>query len=352
MKSETCPSGNQRRFTCNKLHCLVLFSVIAILLLLAVYRITRSTGTSVDFTLHPVSDVYRTTRTFRKNCTYTTATDTFDVSRVPKKLRDRKLLFPKLIHRTWKDEAVPERWTEGVTSCHEMNTDFGYCHWTDAELEGFIATMYPWFLDTYQNYVYPIQKIDAVRYFLLLHYGGIYIDLDYTCKAPFEAALNIYADFEVVLAETTPTGVTNGFMSSASGHPFWRFVVENLADANRWYVVPYATVMFSTGPMYLTHSLDRYQKNGFPGRIGIIPKEKLAEEILGHLVGNSWHRWDAKIAIVFYRWRYTFIAILVAAGLVLLGVMLWCFRVQTIDLIKHYCRSVIKILEALVKVKT
>ncbi len=42
----------------------------------------------------------------------------------------------------------------------------------------FIADEYGWFLDTFDNYVYPIQRADAIRYFVLAHYGGFYIDLD------------------------------------------------------------------------------------------------------------------------------------------------------------------------------
>ena len=37
---------------------------------------------------------------------------------------------------------------------------------------------YPWFLETFDNYQFPIQRADAIRYFVLAHYGGIYIDLD------------------------------------------------------------------------------------------------------------------------------------------------------------------------------
>ena len=37
---------------------------------------------------------------------------------------------------------------------------------------------YPWFLEDWDGYEFPIQRADAIRYFVLAHYGGIYIDLD------------------------------------------------------------------------------------------------------------------------------------------------------------------------------
>ncbi len=50
--------------------------------------------------------------------------------------------------------------------------------WTEKASRDFIELEYPWFLKTYDRYSFPVQRVDAVRYFLLLHYGGIYIDLD------------------------------------------------------------------------------------------------------------------------------------------------------------------------------
>ena len=33
-------------------------------------------------------------------------------------------------------------------------------------------------MHAYDRYKYPVQRVDAARYFLMLHYGGIYMDLD------------------------------------------------------------------------------------------------------------------------------------------------------------------------------
>lgn len=50
--------------------------------------------------------------------------------------------------------------------------------WTDATARHFIQTHYPSFLATYDSYEYNIQRADAIRYFVLHRYGGIYMDLD------------------------------------------------------------------------------------------------------------------------------------------------------------------------------
>lgn len=54
--------------------------------------------------------------------------------------------------------------------------------WTDAKSRELIATEYPWFLNTFDNYSQPIQRADAIRYFVLAHFGGVYIDLDDVCS--------------------------------------------------------------------------------------------------------------------------------------------------------------------------
>lgn len=50
--------------------------------------------------------------------------------------------------------------------------------WTDADAREFIEKEYPWFLETFDGYPFNIQRADSIRYFVLYHFGGIYIDLD------------------------------------------------------------------------------------------------------------------------------------------------------------------------------
>jgi mannosyltransferase OCH1-like enzyme len=49
---------------------------------------------------------------------------------------------------------------------------------TDEKSHEFISAEYPWFLSTFDSHPFPIQRTDAIRYFVLAYFGGIYIDLD------------------------------------------------------------------------------------------------------------------------------------------------------------------------------
>ena len=90
-------------------------------------------------------------------------------------------MIPKIIHQTWKDENIPEKWIDSVNSCKRVYSDFTYMLWTDEKMEEFIKNEHSWFYDTYMGYPHHIQRCDAFRYFVLYTYGGIYLDMDITC---------------------------------------------------------------------------------------------------------------------------------------------------------------------------
>ncbi|RQM06498.1 hypothetical protein DH86_00002311, partial [Scytalidium sp. 3C] len=81
----------------------------------------------------------------------------------------------------------------------------------------FIASEYPWFLETFDNYAFPIQRADAIRYFVLAHYGGVYIDLDDGCNRRLDPLLS----YPAWVRRTVPTGISNDAMGAVPQHPFF-----------------------------------------------------------------------------------------------------------------------------------
>jgi mannosyltransferase OCH1-like enzyme len=47
--------------------------------------------------------------------------------------------------------------------------------WTENSSSEFIKEHYPWFVKACEGYKFPVQRVDAVRYFLLRYFGGIYL---------------------------------------------------------------------------------------------------------------------------------------------------------------------------------
>ena len=176
--------------------------------------------------------------------------------------------------------------------------------WTDASSREFIAQNYRWFLDTFDSYPYAIQRADAIRYFVLHHYGGIYIDLDIGCHRRLDPLLV----FPVILPRTVPVGVSNDLMFSEKEHPFMAQTIHNLITFDHNWILNYPTVMFATGPMFLSAQYGLYTSSHpltpeLPGgEVRILPKslygknadsEEVPHSFFSHFYGSSWHSDDA-----------------------------------------------------------
>lgn len=54
------------------------------------------------------------------------------------------------------------------------------------------------------------------------------------------------------MRRTDPTGISNDAMGSAPHHPFLDRVLDHLKRYAHTWILPYLTVMFSTGPLFLS----------------------------------------------------------------------------------------------------
>lgn len=185
--------------------------------------------------------------------------------------------------------------------------------WTDAASRDFIAEVYPWFLDTFDAYTYPIQRADAIRYFVLHHYGGVYLDLDVGCRRPLDRLLV----YPVILPRTIPVGVSNDLMFAEKGHPFMAQTIHNLVTFDHNWILNYPTVMFSTGPMFLSAQYGIWTSSHTPdpampgGEVRVLPKslygknakiEDVPHAFFSHYYGSSWHADDAAFIGFLGKW--------------------------------------------------
>ena len=111
--------------------------------------------------------------------------------------KTRPQRIPKIIHQifhNWKDpgnETIPSDWDEVRATCKLHNPDFEHRLWTESASREFLEENYPWFLKTYDGYKFPVQRIDSLRYFLMLKIGGFYIDLDNVGPPPSSLSFTI-----------------------------------------------------------------------------------------------------------------------------------------------------------------
>lgn len=225
------------------------------------------------------------------------------------------LVIPKWIHQTYKTDEVPEHWVKSQQQCIDLHyPDYNYTLWTDAMVNEFLTEKYPWFLDTFRAYEHNIQRADALRYFILREYGGIYIDLDDGCERRLDPLLQYSAFFR----KTSPLGVSNDVMGTIPQHPLFVELTENLEKFSKINIfdTPYLSIMFSTGPMFVSVVYQRWIRKAWSYGLGL-NKDKLAilnkfrpkvmqpyqyKNSIGSFFkiaeGSSWHTDDSNIMFV------------------------------------------------------
>lgn len=238
---------------------------------------------------------------------------------------------PRIIHQTWKDNStIPIGWQKGQRRWERSTTEnlwpFGkeykYMFWTDASSREFIANDFPWFLQSYDAYPYPIQRVDAVRLFWLYKFGGIYVDLDISRRSHKRCghSLDEWRRFGFVAPSTQPLGMSNDFMMAEPGHPFVAHLIQRLSSSDHWwYGTKYWRVLLSTGPLFLT---TQYLMNpSFLSQVHLLPDHcyRTGDNcFLGHRTGSSWHGDDAK----YYRFLWDNIYLVVFVVLTLISIFL------------------------------
>lgn len=151
---------------------------------------------------------------------------------------------PAIIHQVLLgDLEMRPEWKEARSSCQLLHPTWDFQLWHSNEATAFVKEHYPEIYSTYQNYPLEIQRSNVIRYLLLHHYGGIYLDLDIRCRQN----LDFLRSTDFLTPPANPTGINNAFIVSSKSHPFWNHVVDHLIEYNVDWYTPYLTSMFSTG---------------------------------------------------------------------------------------------------------
>lgn len=173
--------------------------------------------------------------------------------------------IPRLIHYVYKTTYIPTQYSLHVKQCMVMNNESKFVFWTDFTSYMFIIENYPNHLDIYSSYFAKFSdrlKIsDIIRYFLLLKFGGIYMDLDTSCHKPFQPVLiNESCLLSTEIHEQSRIMwnmeylAMNSFMMCLAGHEFFQYLVRKLPKADN------SSVVSQTGPIMLTNRFNSYVK--------------------------------------------------------------------------------------------
>lgn len=211
--------------------------------------------------------------------------------------------IPRIIHRMWPNDDFFKQ------DNLEISRNFNHCInlykekwttilWTDESIRNWLQTHYPDFISTFNSYSYQIQRVDAARYFVLYHYGGVYMDMDIGCfKTKDIGDIVNYMEAsgkQVAFPQTDPVGLSNDVMFASKNSSFFKKAITSLPKKKRWYGIHYLTVLYSTGSLFVS-LLYFHQKPLEQRQIAIIPRSlytKKGTRYFRHLHGSSWHGKD------------------------------------------------------------
>ena len=223
--------------------------------------------------------------------------------------------IPRLIHQTWKSDQIPPHWQPLQQSWRRWHPDWEYRLWTDEDNAAFIARCYPEFLPVYEGYDKEIKRVDAVRYFIMHYFGGVYADLDFEALRPLD---DLLTGKQLVLAREPPSHASadsavrsrgldsilgNAFLASIPRHPFWEAVADGLVTHRHE-----TEVLDATGPFLLTRV---YQEYPHPHRLEILDSEYLYPVSKwaawrGYFDHPNWWKKVGEQAYAVHRWHGSF----------------------------------------------
>lgn len=167
--------------------------------------------------------------------------------------QDCPLEIPKIIHQVWHQfpngsKDPPIQWQKFSHELQKKYPDWEFKSWDLETCRQFVRHFYPEFLETYDNYDKPIKRADAIRYLLLDHYGGLYMDRGFKNLKDFEPLLR-GAHFVAGQQNPKERSINNAWMASTPGHPLLKRIIADLpGKAER-------DVIYSTGPIMLTEQI-------------------------------------------------------------------------------------------------
>jgi len=250
---------------------------------------------------------------------------------------------PKVIHQIFLQDgrdSMLQTYGAAIESCRDLQLDWEHKLWTDDNATAFIREHYPVIAPHYESYAQTIQRANVLRYALLDHFGGIYLDQDITCLAPLDDLLHL----PWLTPGAYPAGVNNAFILSRPHHPFLQELLGEVPSHDLKWAMPYVENMLSTGCMYFTNRWMAYVRGLARRCCNAIPDEervyiladhhggikshmlrgRVTTPLLAHGGASSWHGWDAAVIVLIGKY-YRCFSMLMGVGMLFSMAGIWRF---------------------------
>lgn len=168
--------------------------------------------------------------------------------------------FPKIIHQTEESQAKIDAnsvLSRLVKTCKDTNPSWKYMFWDDEAMDLFMKENYTNHYNTWWRDMKPgMNKIDTFRFFIIYHFGGVYIDVDVECVNPFD---RLFANKPYSFY--MPSWPENFCVMGSPRHPIFEHIIEGIKES--YMNNPSMGVWEQTGPLgYNNHIQSFIRKHG------------------------------------------------------------------------------------------
>jgi len=210
-------------------------------------------------------------------------------------------MIPHIFHQVWFDlgngSNPPQKYNAFRQTWSHHHPDAMFMLWNESMALDLLRQYYPWFLSTYNGYKNTIYRIDSIRYFILHHYGGVYIDLDLRCRKCVYGLLEQCGSAQLIVCGCSKIKwmINNFFMAAMPNSDFFNVVFQKLVKRGKSYIMNVKQGVISTlyiaGPWLLHQCVSRRKEVCF-----VLPAITFAPNVEGdelnygvHEYHNSWN---------------------------------------------------------------
>ena len=161
-------------------------------------------------------------------------------------------MIPKIIHQLWIGPKTAP--TELMDTWRDKHPEFEYIRWSEAEMK---KRNFPLSCSNRINEMEEIAgKADIIRWEILYHYGGIFLDADSICIEPFDHQLTNLKAFVAWENEQCRSGLAAvGTMAFPPKHPLVRKCIEWIQQNCCSFQITKKRAWMLTGPVLLSNML-------------------------------------------------------------------------------------------------
>tara|TARA_R100001244_G_scaffold126337_1_gene96657 strand:+ start:2017 stop:2721 length:705 start_codon:yes stop_codon:yes gene_type:complete len=147
-------------------------------------------------------------------------------------------MIPQVIHQVFGVFIEGKPMTDYPIFCSQQKLTEEHCEtfginyqfWDDSRISKFMETNFPEYIEFYVNLREDIQRADFIRYLILYHHGGLYLDLDI---CPIKNLNMVWGnDLFFVKWATDTTGVPyNAVMGSCPHNKLFKEIIDHCIES-------------------------------------------------------------------------------------------------------------------------